>query len=130
MQKQFKDETMSNYETQQLQALDELLINQFEEENHLVTAYDIPKVTALREKHFKDFLTTGFPDSTHEKWRFSEIESMLEQQYVHALEPQITEKNIEELFRCEVHNFNTEIISLLNGWFHDSDSGLQTTLMV
>jgi Fe-S cluster assembly protein SufD len=127
MQKQFKDETMSNYETQQLQALDELLINQFEEENHLVTAYDIPKVTALREKHFKDFLTTGFPDSTHEKWRFSEIESMLEQQYVHALEPQITEKNIEELFRCEVHNFNTEIISLLNGWFHDSDSGLQTT---
>ena len=61
-----------------------------------------------------------------EKWRFSRIEDILEQNFQHDINPSKAEENLEELFRCEVHNFDTEIVSLLNGWFYDNNGGLHT----
>lgn len=118
---------MSDHLTQQILDLDELLIHQFKENKELISAFDIPKVSALREKHIKDFVEKGFPDSSQENWRFTEVESILDQRFIHDLQPLLSNNNIEELFRCEVHNFDTEIISLLNGWYQGDDGSMHTS---
>jgi Fe-S cluster assembly protein SufD len=115
-----------NYDTQHIEALDALLLDQYQSAKAQIMAYDIPKVSRLREKFFLDFQEKGFPDASMEKWRFSRIEDLLEQQFHHDLNPSKAEENLEELFRCEVHNFDTEIVSLLNGWFYDNNGGLHT----
>jgi len=117
---------MKTQETDQFTALEELLIHQFETHSELLTANDTPKVKALRLKHFDAFRTKGFPDSSQEKWRFTEIETALDQEFKHVLNEVKTDRNIEELFRCEVHNFKSEIISVLNGWFHSEKGDLFT----
>lgn len=116
-----------NYDTQHIEALDALLLDQYQSAKAQIMAYDIPKVSRLREQFFLDFKEKGFPDTSHEKWRFSRIEDLMEQPFHHDLNPSKAEENLEELFRCEVHNFDTEIVSLLNGWFYDNNGGLHTT---
>lgn len=104
--------------------LDELLMQQFREQRSLITAHDLPEVTALREQHFGDFVQNGFPHNQLEKWRFSRITDLLDENFDHQLQPDdLRSKNLNEMFRCEVHNFNTEIISVLNGWYYDSNGG-------
>lgn len=107
--------------------LDQLLAEQYRNNFELITSNDTPGIKELREHHFQAFVKQGFPDTSQEKWRFSEIENLLQMPFYHDLSPQPSRKNLEELFRCEVHNFNTEIISLLNGWYHDKNGGLQIT---
>lgn len=117
---------MKTQETDQFTGLEELLIHQFETHSELLTANDTPKVKALRLKHFDAFRTKGFPDSSQEKWRFTEIETALDQEFKHVIKEVKTDRNIEELFRCEVHNFKSEIISVLNGWYHSEKGDLFT----
>jgi len=113
--------------TQQIQSLDELLAEQFNTAFSQITKNDIPKVSRLREKAFNDFLTQGFPDTSMEKWRFSQIEDILELSFQHELMPEKPTDNLDDLFRCEIHNFESEIISLLNGWYYENNGGVKIT---
>lgn len=105
-------------------SLSDLLIQQFKEQRNLITAHDLPEVTALRDKHFADFEHNGFPNNQLEPWRFSRLTDLLEKTFSHSLEREdVKNRNLNEMFRCEVHNFNTEIISVLNGRYYDSNGG-------
>ncbi|MCC7317366.1 MAG: hypothetical protein IT219_02470, partial [Bacteroidales bacterium] len=117
---------MKTQETDQYQGLDELLTEQFNQQFERISADDTPKIKALRKKSFAAFEAAGFPDSSQEKWRFTEIESALDQQFTHLIEEEKSDKNIEDIFRCEVHNFESEIISVLNGWHHHRQQALTT----
>lgn len=118
---------MKTQETDQYQGLDELLTEQFNQHFERISANDTPKIKALRKQSFAAFEAAGFPDSSQEKWRFTEIESALDQQFTHLIEEEKSDKNIEDIFRCEVHNFESEIISVLNGWHHHRQQALTTT---
>ncbi len=107
-------------------SLDQLLIGQYEANENRLLAHDSEKVKALRKAHFKHFTENGFPDSGMEKWRFTDIESVLDQPFVHELEYEKPSQNIHDIFRCEVHNFQAEIISVLNGWYLSEKTGLIT----
>lgn len=118
---------MKTQETDQYQGLDELLTEQFNQHFELISATDTPKIKALRKQSFAAFEVKGFPDSSQEKWRFTEIESALDQEFTHLIEEEKSNKNIDDIFRCEVHNFQSEIISVLNGWHHHRQEALTTT---
>ncbi|HMM12158.1 MAG TPA: Fe-S cluster assembly protein SufD [Bacteroidales bacterium] len=119
-----KTNPMAQTTEQHTLPLDELLMQQFREQRGLITAHDLPEVTALRDLHFADFEQNGFPHNQLEKWRFSRITDLLEEDFSHSLEREdARNKNLNEMFRCEVHNFNTEIISVLNGWYFDANGG-------
>jgi Fe-S cluster assembly protein SufD len=117
---------MNNSPSVQEISLDEMLVNQFDAHFELVSANDIPSVTALRKLAMQQFLLTGFPTSSDEKWRHTEIEALTDESFNYFLEPYKSERDIEDMFRCEVHNFDTEIISMLNGWLLDKKSGFTT----
>jgi len=118
--------TMKNIPLVQEISLDEMLVNQFDMHFDLISANDIPSVAALRKEAMKQFVSTGFPSSSDEKWRHTEIEALTEESFTYFLEPTSSERDVEEMFRCEVHNFDTEIISMLNGWLLDKTSELTT----
>ena len=117
---------MNNEIMQQQLPLDSMLIDQYEAHREELAASDIPSVTSLRDKAFTAFRSTGFPDSSQEKWRNTSIEDLWEDTYEHHIGPMKSDRNVEELFRCEVHNFDTEIVSLLNGWHVNNDGELRT----
>ncbi|NOU47472.1 MAG: Fe-S cluster assembly protein SufD [Bacteroidales bacterium] len=102
-------------------SLDEMLVRHFETHFDFISSNDIPSVSALRKVAMKQFLTTGFPSGSDEKWRNTEIEALTEEHFNYYLEPNEPERDIEDMFRCEVHNFDTEIISMLNGWYLNSN---------
>lgn len=116
---------MNPIESNQL-PLDEMLISSYEMSRETIVRGDISKVELMRDTALQHFKTNRFPDSTHEKWKNTEIENLTCEDFVQLIEPAQADRNMDELFRCEVHNFDTEIVSMLNGWYHDSNEKLRT----
>jgi Fe-S cluster assembly protein SufD len=106
--------------------LDEMLIGLFEQDKGIIAAHDIEKVSRLRETAMLAFKQSGFPDSSIEQWRHTDLEALLEEQFNYYLKPAQADKDIEEMFQCDVHNFNTDIVSMLNGWHFSKNGALHT----
>lgn len=117
---------MKNEIMQQQLPLDSLLKEQYDSNRKVFAANDMPFITELREKAFTAFSKSGFPDSSQEKWRNTSIEDLWNDTYEHQIGSIKSDRNMEELFRCEVHNFDTEIVSLLNGWHVNNDGDMRT----
>lgn len=111
---------------QQTQSLDEMLIGQYRQNKELISKNDIPHVRQTREIAFQNFEKEGFPHSGTEMWRHTDVDALTEDSYVHELSAPAFSENIEEIFQCDVHNFDTEAISMLNGWFTDKSGDLKT----
>jgi len=77
--------------------LDEMLIGLFEQDKGIIAAHDIADLEALLEESFKYYL-----------------------------KPAQADRDIEEMFQCDVHNFNTDIVSMLNGWHFSKNGALHT----
>jgi len=111
---------------QQALPLDQMLIEQYRKNKELITANDIQYVSKLREEAFQTFMESGFPHSGMEQWRHTDVDVLTEDAYLNEMEVPDTKKDIEELFRCDIHNFDTETVSMLNGWYIDKESPLKT----
>lgn len=114
-------ETIEKYEL-----LDDLLIGHFERDKGKIAAYDIEKVSRLRETAMLAFKQSGFPDSSIEQWRHTDLEALLEESFNYYLQPAKADRDIEEMFQCDVHNFNSDIVSMLNGWHFSKNGALHT----
>ncbi len=106
---------------QQTLPLDQMLIKQYQENKERIAINDISYVTELREKAFQVFLKEGFPHNGMEQWRHTDVDALTEESFMNELEVPDTKKDIEEMFRCDVHNFDTETLSMLNGWYIDKE---------
>ncbi len=80
-----------------------------------------PKVAVLRKKGYDYFKEYGFPHTGMEKWRGTDLEGVYEENLTVQVEPEKFEKSINEIFRCEVHGFNTRVLSVLNGHYYAPD---------
>ncbi len=82
---------------------------------------DSPGIAGLRKKAYDFFESNGLPNKRMEKWRSSDLSGVYEEPLRVAYETVTYEKEINEIFRCEVHGFNTEVISLLNGSYYSPE---------
>ncbi|MBM3435006.1 MAG: Fe-S cluster assembly protein SufD, partial [Bacteroidetes bacterium] len=78
---------------------------------------DPAEVKAIRERAFADFLNQDFPTIKWEAWKNTDLKKVLAKEYSFYFEPVREEIDIENVFRCEVPDFDTHIISLYNGWY-------------
>ncbi|MBZ0243746.1 MAG: Fe-S cluster assembly protein SufD, partial [Bacteroidales bacterium] len=92
----------------------------------LISKNDTPHLRLIREDAFQVFEKEGFPHSGTEKWRHTDVDALTEDNYIHELNAPAVIENIEDIFQCEVHDFDTEMISMLNGWYTDKAEGLRT----
>lgn len=69
-----------------------------------------------RDSAFHSFLSAGFPGNDLEKWRNTPLDGILTKSYdyIANTEP-INNININQVFKCEIHHFDTYMFTLYNG---------------
>ncbi|MCF8235148.1 MAG: Fe-S cluster assembly protein SufD [Bacteroidales bacterium] len=106
-------------------SLKERFEKQFEEHKKNLYKHDTRKVAEYRSQGYDAFRRLGFPTRKLEDWKNTDLKKALETDYKQEFELTHEEVNVEDLFECKVHDFDTEISSLLNGWYVYTDSPLK-----
>jgi len=108
--------------TQLKYPLEKFLLQYYETNAQAWDLTDHPKVAGLRHEAIKYFKSHGFPNNRMEKWRSTDLEGIYETSLSIFDEDIPFEKEISEIFLCEVHGFNTQVISLLNGRYYSPEA--------
>ncbi len=101
--------------------LKEKLILAFEENSDKLLGKKTSHISKIRQKAFENFKEIGFPNPKSEAWKNTDLSEVLSKDYEQLFDFSTEGTNVEELFKCEIHNFDTHIISMLNGWYVNSD---------
>jgi len=83
----------------------------------IITKNDTAHLTRVREKAFECFLKQGFPNTSLEGWRHTDLEKALAYDYTYMLSPEEERPDISRILQCEVPDFDTYLIAMLNGWY-------------
>ena len=83
------------------------------------------KVAALRHKAMDMIVTDGLPSSKDELWRHFPIEKYLSSQFDIQVEADPYQP-VEQYFKCSVHDINTDMFTMLNGWYAHKNAPLTT----
>ena len=87
-----------------------------------------PKVDQARKEAVEFLRTTGLPTRKDEKWKNSPFPKQYDEEYLIVVPPSSYDKHVNEIFRCEVHGFEAETYSLLNGWYYSREEKQIETL--
>lgn len=106
--------------------LESLLIDFFEEKKETLFSSCLPSVAKTRQEAFDYFRENGLPNNKSEKWRNSQIIKNYDQDFQLNIDAIPYEKAVSEIFQCEIHGYNAQIVSLLNGrYYHPEVDVLQ-----
>jgi len=94
----------------------ERLLRLYEDHGGIISRNDIPYTAKVRSKGFGNFRALNLPDRRDELWKNTDLTSVLNQDYTKYLEKTETGEDLDFMFTCEVHNFETDQVSFLNGW--------------
>jgi Fe-S cluster assembly protein SufD len=103
----------------------ETLEQLFQEQESLISRNDTPYTTKVRHQGFGKFSGLNFPDRRNELWKNTDLSGTLSKDYIKFLDRLETGPETNSLFTCDVHNFETDQVSFLNGWYVDSSEGLK-----
>ena len=107
-------------------SLQNKILKLFTENKEKIFRNDPLEIMKLRKKAISEFERIGFPTTTIETWRDTDIKKVLSQDFSFYFEPIKEKIDIDKIFQCEVPAFDTNIISLYNGWYTYKDSPLFT----
>ncbi len=93
------------------------LISLYHEFQKNISIADIPYVTALRNEALKSFEANGFPTQEIEEWKNTSLVNSLKPSYNFYFNPFKEKQDVDKIFRCEIHNFETYLFTQLNGWY-------------
>ncbi len=107
-------------------SLENKLIDLFEANKDAIFSDEPQSVRNSRMGAIEHFKNNGFPLVTQELWRGTDLSKILSNDYHQFLTQDEEGVDLSKLFVCEVHNFDTEILSLLNGWFVNGSKKIKT----
>ena len=81
------------------------------------------KLAALREQALKAISAEGLPTSKDELWRHYPVEKQLFSQYDIQVEADPYQP-LDQYFKCSVHDINTDMFTMLNGWYAHKNAPL------
>jgi Fe-S cluster assembly protein SufD len=105
--------------------LKEKLEQLFEENKEQITRHDNPSLVKDREAAIAEFSRKGFPHHKLENWRNTDLSDTLGRKYTTLFSPGHGDLSIDEVFKCNIHDLETDQISLLNGWYIDNKQPLR-----
>jgi len=103
----------------------ERLVGLFEKNQALLTIHDTAALAEIRNKAFAFFMKLGFPDTSMESWRLTDLKESFERGYDYQLHP-MKDVDFHKVFRCNIPYLDTAVIGQLNGWFVSKDVPLMT----
>lgn len=94
-----------------------IFLDRFQKNEQDIFNGDPEFISILRRKAIKEFEKSGIPGHPMENWRNTNIKPAIDLGYHHELNRKDRQVNIEDIFQCQVHNFETFLVSQLNGWY-------------
>jgi Fe-S cluster assembly protein SufD len=95
-------------------------IDLFEKNRAFLKANDTARLAGIRENAMASFTKLGFPDTSLETWRLTDLEESFARGYDYHLNP-MKDVDIQKVFRCNIPHLDTAVIGQLNGWYVSKD---------
>ena len=75
-------------------------------------------LNSFRKKAFHNFLSQGIPTRKSENYKYTNLQPAfsLDYQFVHNRE--VADFHLEEMFKCDVPQLDTHLVTMLNGWYY------------
>lgn len=74
-----------------------------------------------REQALDDFTRLGIPTRKNEEYKYTPIESYLQGNYDMELTSNPFKINLEDIFKCNIPELNTDVLLTLNGFYYESN---------
>ncbi len=95
----------------------ERILDLFQQNQMDICRNDSPHISGLRKSAIDSFSLNGFPNQSIEKWRNTSLLESLALSYNFYFNPFEGKVDIDKIFRCEIHNFETYLFTQVNGWY-------------
>ena len=90
-----------------------------------LTASSHSVFNAYRPDAMEAFRVAGLPDKTLEDYRYTDLKEAFRSPLNRYIEQRKILFSVEDLFRCDIPELDTELILLVNGWFYENKPRLQ-----
>ena len=80
---------------------------------------------AYRPEAMESFRNLGIPDRASEAYKYTDLKDVFSLPLNRYLEPKKIIFSVEDMFRCDIPELDTELIMLLNGWSYNKYDGLR-----
>jgi len=80
---------------------------------------------ALRPGAMEVFSELGIPDNRDEVYKYTNIAKSFTKPYQQEVEPKKILFSVEDMFRCDIPDLNTEVVMLVNGWYYQNQPTLK-----
>ena len=104
--------------------LKQKLIDYFETYRKDIFQNDTSYISEVRTRAFNRFKEVGFPTLAEERWRNTDLGKTLKHHYEFVKTPSNELIDVDKVLQCEVPDFDTELISLYNGWYLSKNGSL------
>jgi Fe-S cluster assembly protein SufD len=75
----------------------------------------------LRKYIFNSSIEKGFPSKKDENYKYTTLEKYFSENYEYVQKSFFSNVNLDEIFKCDIPNFETHLIILINGWYYPSN---------
>jgi len=75
-------------------------------------------LNAHRSKAFQDFVMQGIPTRKNENYKYTNLQPYFFPKFEFVHKKEETTANLNDVFRCDVPQLNTNLVLTFNGWFY------------
>jgi Fe-S cluster assembly protein SufD len=75
-------------------------------------------IQALHKTGIDDFRKQGIPGKKSERYKYTFLEPLFQKEYKQNLKPGNFNFDVEEVFKCDVPNLDTNVVLLVNGFYY------------
>ncbi|MFZ5939158.1 MAG: Fe-S cluster assembly protein SufD [Bacteroidota bacterium] len=113
--------------TEKLSAKDKY-IALYRQEKELIGENDPAFIRDLREKGIALFAQKGFPAKKEENFKYTHLEPVFDSSFAFHFKPREITFDMADLFRCDIPQLDTHVVTVLDGFYHNRD-GSRLTVM-
>ena len=110
-----------------MQALDKYL-DLFQQNREKIGRDDSPYMKELRERALASFRQDGFPLRKEERYKYIHLEPVFDGELNFDFQPRPILFDEAEIFRCDVPLLDSNVVTVLNGFFHSPEQEVLTTM--
>jgi Fe-S cluster assembly protein SufD len=91
-----------------------------------ITKNDSYLVRRKRDEGMRIFAHTGFPSHKNESWKHTRLDKVLNKDFHFTFNPPKNDIDVDQIFKCDIYDFNTDLYLIWNGWLATRNEGLKT----
>jgi len=110
-----------------MQTLDKYL-ELFQVNREQIGRDDPPFMKGLRDTAIASFRQSGFPLRKEERYKYTHLEPVFDGELSFDFKPRLIHFDDQEIFRCDVPMLDSNVLTVLNGFFHHPEKEALTRL--